>query len=148
VINENGTEILKMPGAGHTLVIPTEDGGRKFLVYIYDFYVIPATTQTQVYTLPDAPLKSENIHGSAYRLRNPYPNPASGMINIPVSLPPGINKGYLQIYNVSGQLIDLREIKNTDESIIIPGGSLLPGNYIYNISGDGHKSESIAVTIQ
>lgn len=148
VINENGQEILKIPGAGHTLVIPTQDAGRKFLVYIYDFYVIPATTQTQVYSLPSTPLKSEAIHGSAYRLRNPYPNPASGMINIPVSLPPGVNKGYLQIYNISGQLIDLREINKTDESILIPGGALLPGSYIYNISGKGRKSESKKITVQ
>ncbi len=148
VINENGTEILKIPDAGHTLVIPTQDTERKFLVYIYDFYVIPATTQTQVYSLPSIPLKSETVYGSAYRLRNPYPNPASGMINIPVSLPPGVNKGYLQIYNISGQLIDLREIKKTDESILIPGGSLLPGSYIYNISGKSQKSESKKVIVK
>ena len=148
VINENGTEILKIPGAGHTQVSSTQDGSRKFLVYIYDFYVIPATTQTQVYSLPGVPLKSETVQGSAYRLRNPYPNPASGMINIPVNLPQGVNKGYLQIYNISGQLIDLREIKKSDESILIPGGSLLPGSYIYNISGKGQKSESKKITIQ
>lgn len=148
VINENGQEILKVPGAGHTLFIPVQDGSRKFLVYIYDFYVIPATTQTQVYSLPTAPLKSETIQGSAYRLRNPYPNPASGMINIPVSLPEGVNKGYLQIFNVSGQLIDLKEIKKSDKSILIPGGSLLPGSYVYNISGQGLKSESKKITVQ
>lgn len=147
VINENGTEILNIPGAGHTQVTLTQDGSRKFLVYIYDFYVIPATTHTQVYSLPGAPLKSETIQGSAYRLQNPYPNPASGMINIPVNLPQGVNKGYLQIYNISGQLIDLREIKKSDESILIPGGSLLPGSYIYNISGKGQKSESKKITI-
>ena len=148
VINENGLEILKIPGAGHTMVVATLDAGRKFLAYIYDFYVIPATTQTQVYSLPNTPLKSESVHGSAYRLRNPYPNPASGMINIPVSLPPGVNKGYLQIFNISGQLIDLREINKTDETILIPGGSLLPGSYIYNISGKSQKSESKSITIQ
>jgi len=47
----------------------------------------------------------------------------------------------------SGQLIDLREIKKSDESILIPGGSLLPGSYIYNISGEGQKSESKRNTI-
>jgi hypothetical protein len=148
VINENGTEILNIPGAGHTLAVTTQDGSRKFMAYIYDFYVIPATTQTQVYSLPNMPLKSGTVYGSAYRLRNPYPNPASGMINIPVSLPPGVNIGYLQIYNISGQLIDLREIKKTDDSILIPGGSLLPGSYIYNISGKGQQSESKKITIQ
>ena len=148
VINENGTEILKVPGAGHTLVLPTQDGGRKFLVYIYDFYVIPATTQTQVYSLPASPLKSEAVYGSAYRLRNPYPNPATGMINIPVQLPPGVNKGYLQIYDVSGQIIDLREINKSDQTILIPGGILLPGNYIYNISGNGQQSESKKITVR
>ena len=148
VINENGTEILKIPGAGHTQVSLTQDGSRKFLVYIYDFYIIPATTQTQVYSLPSTPLKSGIVHGSAFRLRNPYPNPASGMINIPVKLPQGVNKGYLQIYNLSGQLIDLREIKKSDEYILIPGGALLPGSYVYNISGQGQKSESKKITIQ
>lgn len=148
VINENGTEILKIPGAGHTQVSLTQDGSRKFLVYIYDFYIIPATTQTQVYSLPGTPLKSGTVHGSAFRLRNPYPNPASGMINIPVKLPQGVNKGYLQIYNLSGQLIDLREIKRSDEYILIPGGALLPGSYVYNISGQGQKSESKKITIQ
>ena len=81
-------------------------------------------------------------------MKNPYPNPASGMINIPVNLPKGVNKGYLQIYNLSGQLIDLREIKKSDESILIPGGSLLPGSYIYNITGKGHKSESKKIRIE
>ena len=44
--------ILKIPGAGHTEIIETETQGRLLLAYIYDFSVLPATTQTRVYFLP------------------------------------------------------------------------------------------------
>ena len=46
--------LLTFPGAGFTNVVETADQGKKFLVYQYDYSVIPYRTYTHVYGLPES----------------------------------------------------------------------------------------------
>lgn len=134
VINEHGTEILKIPGAGHSEILQTESLGRKWLAYIYDFSVLPATTRTRVYSLPEAATKSDALKSSdTYILENPWPNPSRGLVNIPVHLPPGSPQGELILYNLQGQELYRRAVNPGEETIAFPGGSLIPGAYVYKI---------------
>ena len=148
VINENGIEILKIPGAGHTEILQTENLGKKWLVYIYDISVLPATTQTRVYSLPGSATKSDELKSAdTYGIGNPYPNPSRGLVNIPVHLPPGSPEGELILYNVQGQEL-YRQAVNAERGIIsIPGGSLIPGTYVYKIKHRDLESEGKKITI-
>ena len=151
VINESGVELLKVAGAGHTEIIDTESEGRKFLVYVYDFFQIPATTQTQVYALPDTvkpePLKSGPVH-KRYRLGNPWPNPSSGLVNIPVKLPPDAEAGELILYNIHGQEVMRHPVDGDEELIILPGGILIPGTYLYKLDSGKGPSQGKKITIK
>jgi hypothetical protein len=149
VINENGVEILKIPGAGHTDILETENNGRKFLAYVYDFFQIPTTTQTKVYSLPEVqePLKAGPIRNQ-YRLGNPYPNPSGGMINIPVKLPPDAGAGELILYNMHGQEVMRQEVDGEEEMIILPGGTLIPGTYVYKVQTGKGESKGKKINIE
>ena len=147
IISENGTEILKIPGAGHTEVFETENEGRKLLVYIYDFSVLPATTQTRVYSLPDGPLKSGPVQ-SRRGLENPYPNPSGGIVNIPVKLPPGVEEGELVFYNLYGQEVYRQAVKQEEDLIIMPGGMLIPGIYVYKMQNGEQESQGKKLIIR
>ena len=147
VINENGIELLKVAGAGHTEIMETENNGRKFLVYIYDFSQIPATTRTQVYPLPDEPLKSGSIR-QQHRLGNPWPNPSGGMLNIPVKLPPNVEAGELILYNIHGQEVMRHPVNADEELIVIPGGTLIPGTYVYKLRSGNGESQGKKITIR
>ena len=150
VINESGTEILKVTGAGHTEIMETENMGRKFLVYVYDFFQIPATTMTKVYSLPEPagePLKSGPIQ-NRYRMGNPWPNPSGGMVNIPVKLPPGAEPGDLILYNIHGQEVMRQPVNGEEELIILPGGTLIPGTYVYKLTSGNEESQGKKITIR
>lgn len=147
VINENGVEILKVPGAGYTEILETQDGSRKFLVYVYDFYQIPAITHTQVYSLSEEPLKSGPIQNQ-YKLGNPWPNPSRGMVNIPVQLPPDAEPGELILYNIHGQEVMRQPVDGEQELIILPGGVLIPGIYVYKIQNAKSEFGGKKITIR
>jgi len=147
VINENGVEILKIPGAGHTDILETENTGRKFLVYVYDFFQIPAIVQTKIYSLPEEPLKAGPIRNQ-HRLGNAYPNPSGGMINIPVKLPPDVQAGELILYNIHGQEVMRQEVDGDEELIILPGGTLIPGTYIYKVQTGKGESKGKKISVE
>jgi hypothetical protein len=150
VINENGVELLNIPGAGHTEIFETEENGRKLLVYVYDFYQIPAVTQTMVYSLPDPPddpLKSGPIQHK-HRPGNPWPNPSGGAVNIPVKIPPGEEPGELILYNIHGQEVMRQAINDEQEIIILPGGVLIPGTYVYKLKTGKEESQGKKIMIR
>ena len=147
VINELGTELLKVTGAGHTEILETDDMGKKLLVYVYDFYQIPATTQTRVYSLPEAALKSGPIR-SHQGMGNPWPNPSAGMVHIPVKLPPNSGPGELILYNLHGQELMRQEVNAEEELLILQEGVLIPGTYVYKVASENGESEGKKITIR
>ena len=141
LINENGNVLLSIPGAGFTDVIDTENDGKKFLVYIYDYSVIPYRTQTQVYALPESATKSENHDLSSYLMSDPFPNPSASVIHIPVELPPGVLSGSLELYDARGTRVLTYPVTESMQELVLPTHQLAPGTYVYHLgSGDMRSS--------
>jgi len=147
LINENGTVLLTIPGAGHTNVIETPDHGKKFLVYEYDYSVIPFRTYTHVYGLPGSETKSSEYTISTMSLDNPFPNPASRQVHIPVKLPEGIHSGTLELFDLNGQRIISYPVTETTGNLILPTQQLSPGTYIYHVDSGQWRSEAKKIVI-
>ena len=137
LINENGSVLLSIPGAGYTSVVETESEGNKFLVYIYDYSVIPYRTQTQVYALPEAATKSEEIHSSSYSLGDPFPNPAGQVVHLPVRLPPDVSSGSLELYDIRGNKVLSYPVSGSTRNVVLPSQLLEPGTYMYHVESEG-----------
>ena len=119
------------------------------MAFVYDFYKITATTQTQVYSLPDPntePLKAGPIR-KQYRLGNPWPNPSNGLMNIPVKLPPGEESGELILYNIHGQEVMRQEINGEEEVILLQGGNMIPGTYVFKLKSKNGETQGKKITI-
>lgn len=147
LINENGNVLLSIPGAGYSSVLETENEGGKFLVYIYDYSVIPYRTQTQVYALPEPATKSETWYPSSYLMNDPFPNPAASVIHIPVQLPPGMHSGSLELFDLSGRRVISYPVTASMEQIALPTHQLSPGTYMYHLESGEVRSPSKKIVI-
>lgn len=148
LINENGTVLETFQGAGYTSVVETIENGSKFLVYQYDYSVIPYSTYTHVYSLPQSSTKSAEFSAITPALGNPYPNPAKNLVNIPVELPGDIKSAQLVLFNLSGQKVLTYPVSQSDENILLPARQISPGTYLYSLQTDTWHSESKKVVIQ
>lgn len=149
IINENGTELLKIPGAGYTDVLDAGDDGRKFLVWIYDYSVLPTITHTNVYSFPDSISSTKSLTGNSgeINLGNPFPNPSSGQISIPVSVPYPNTPGILNLYDINGTLVKSLVVSGSDEILTIPPGTLMPGTYMINFNSGMEQSTPKKVVV-
>ena len=148
LVNENGTVLLTIPRAGHTNIIETPDDGKKFLVYEYNYSVIPYRTYTHVYSLPESATKSADYTISAIGLGNAYPNPASQQVSIPVQLPEGIHSGTLELFDVNGQMTMSYPVTGTSGHLTLPAYDLIPGTYIYHLNSGNWRSAAKKIVIQ
>lgn len=148
LINENGNVLETFPGAGFTSVVETIENGKKFLVYEYNYSVIPYKTYTHVYSLPETTTKSAELPAVSLTLGNPYPNPAKQQINIPIELPEGIASAQLVLINLKGQKVLSYPVRDSDENILLPTRQMDPGTYLYTLQSHGWHSESKKVVIQ
>jgi hypothetical protein len=148
LINENGVDLLTLPsGSGFTTVIETPSSGKKFLVYDYDYSVIPYRTSTNVYSLPETGTKS--VTRSLTKLEGPaWPNPASGQVNIPVTLPEGVHSGSLEILDIHGRSILSYPLTNTSGTVVVPTSQLHSGTYLYQVHTGEHTSEVKKIIIR
>lgn len=135
LINENGSEVISIPqGVGYTSVIEMQTG-KKFLVYEYDYSVIPYQTKTHVFSLPEASTKS--VSSSLTNLQeNAYPNPADKLINIPVSLPEGVNLGSLDLMDMNGRKLMSFPVTGGIRNVILPTSQLQSGTYLYQLNAN------------
>jgi len=136
LINENGVDLLTLPsGAGLSSVIETPGHGKKFLVYNYDYSVIPYQTSTNVYSLPGTSTKSVS-HTLTNIEKLAWPNPADQLVNIPVTLPEGVYSGSLDIVDMNGRKVLSFPITSETGNVILPGGQLSSGTYLYYVTAD------------
>lgn len=148
LINENGVTLLTFPGAGFTDVVESVEHGKKFLVYQYDYSVIPFRTYTHVYALPG---ETEPSAVSALRGFNPgdaYPNPGSQIVNIPAMLPEGERTGSLEIYDMHGRKIRSYPLSGSNTNVQLATGQLASGTYLYKISAGNRVSEARKIVIR
>jgi hypothetical protein len=147
LINENGTILLTVPGAGHTNVIEVPGHGKKFLVYEYNFSVIPYRTYTHVFSLPESTTKSAEYMISTVNLGDAFPNPANEQVNIPVQLPEGIQSGMLELIDLRGQSILSHPVTETTDNLILPTGCFIPGTYLYYVQSGEWRSAAKQIVI-
>ncbi|MFO7669191.1 MAG: T9SS type A sorting domain-containing protein [Bacteroidales bacterium] len=142
LINENGLTLLTFPGAGFTNIIETAEHGKKFLVYQYDYSVIPYRTYTHVYQLPETTGPSLSFTVTGFNPGDPFPNPASQMVTIPVPLPDGVHSGSLEIVDMNGREMLSYPVTESTGNVFLPAGQLASGTYLYHIRTGNLQSEA------
>jgi len=136
VIDEDGIELLAIPGCNFIDVIASGSGATKMLAYVYDYSLILYTVNTLVYSLPGSlPPGGIRTEGEGF-LRNAYPNPAGSMVSIPYQLPDGINSAQILLINGSGQVLRSYKVDRTFHDLIIPTGDLPKGVILYQLKSD------------
>lgn len=73
-------------------------------------------------------------------LAAPIPNPSTNQVKISYSLPLGVKKGTITIYNSNGQLVKTLTVDNTFQYITLDNSELQSGNYFYNLSANGMQT--------
>jgi len=147
LINENGTVLLSWPGAGYTNVIETPGSGRKFLVYEYNYSVIPYRTYTHVYNLPASGVNAAQEWKPSMAAPLPYPNPTEEFVHIPVSLPAGAGSGTLELFDLNGTRLMSYPVSGSESHLLLPVRQLAPGTYLYFLQTGNHRTESQKITI-
>jgi len=148
IVNENGTTLYSMPGAGYSYIYPAENGSKLF-VWVYDFSVFPETVNTLVYSIPGQVYTAmdEDIENLKISQPGAYPNPAYGEINIPYSLPSNVKQAELKLYTMNGTLVKSYTIDHTFNSIQVKTSELPAGLYVYRIDSDGYKSDAYKLLV-
>jgi hypothetical protein len=141
LINENGTIIETWPGAGYTNVIETPGHGKKFLVYEYNYSVIPYRTYTHVYSLPESGINAMQGTVQPRTSPLPYPNPADQLIHIPLLFPSGDSEGTLELFDLKGSLILAYPVTDSEPHVILPTAHLASGTYLYSLRTATTRSE-------
>ena len=135
LINENGVDLLALPsGAGFTELIETVEHGKKFLVYKYDYSVIPYRTSTYVYALPEEEEPAASYDITGFSPGNAYPNPGHEQVNIPVSLPEGVYSGSLEIMDMNGRKILSYPVTASMRHLQLSTRQMPPGTYLYQLN--------------
>lgn len=134
IIDENGNEIASVTGGAAAYIISAGDKLYKLAVYAYDNSSWPGSVKTYLYNIPGQ--STASFHVSAI-LSDPYPNPASGYINLPVSGDSG--ESTLQVFSIRGQLITEKKISG-GSAYRLDTGPLAPGIYSYRFIRQGISS--------
>jgi len=134
VINENGITLASVTGGTYAYVIPAGTDIYKMIIYAYDNSVSPGTVKTHIYSLPNP---SSATHFLSSIQENPWPNPASGSVNLPLQG----ERGTLQVFSLSGQkMIETGVTGNPVYPLNTRGWS--PGIYTYRLVRNGQSSLS------
>lgn len=148
IVNENGTSLYSMPGAGYSNIYPAETGS-KLLMWIYDFSVFPETVNTMVYSIPGKlnTVMTKSPDELKSSLRSAYPNPATSEVTIPYNLPSNVKEAELKLYTMNGILLKSFTVDHTFNSILVKTGELAAGIYVYRIESNTYKSESFKLIV-
>lgn len=148
LINENGVVLNTWPGAGYTQVIETPSHGKKFLVYEYNYSVIPYRTYTHVYNLSGSGVSAAAAADQpALSLAPPYPNPVEGLVHVPVALPGDAVSGTLRICDLGGIPLLSFPVTAADRLIELSVEQLVPGTYLYFVETGQTRSGAGKIVI-
>jgi hypothetical protein len=138
VVNENGLELLTIPGCAYMELQTPGTQGTKMLAYVYDYSIVNWTVNTLVYSLPGVVSANEiAVEGNA-NLNKPYPNPARSMVTIPYQLPNGIETAEILLINGSGNILKSYTVDRTYHELLIETAGLPKGVYMYQLkTGQG-----------
>ncbi len=133
VINENGLELLSVPGAGYLELKSTTSNGTKFLAYVYNYSIYPSTVNTLVYSvpgnIPTGGITEQPIVENGF----PFPNPTHDLVTIPYDLPDGESTASIILMDSSGKHFKSFTVDRTFNSIQIPMRDLPRGLFVYQV---------------
>jgi hypothetical protein len=149
IINENGTELLYIPGCMYLSTHLINQSDTKLLAYVYDFSVSPYAIQTRVYDLPGQ-LTSfiEEPGGSEWLTATAVPNPSNGLISISYSFPDEEEKGEIIIMDLRGSIIRTFMVTKGSGQVTINTSGLPKGNYLFYVKADHYLSRTESLIIQ
>src|SRR6185436_14128010 len=153
VVNENGTVLLDVDSANFTsnsgedpyrgfINLPIFPNGNQTKLYLYK------DTTTIVYNLPGQLPCLECSNGvttglilqqgpvSGSHKSTAYSNPFTNSVKNKYILPENCRHGFVNIYDITGNLIKKKEIDNAYNEIYITGFEIQQGAYFYQIVAD------------
>ena len=77
----------------------------------------------------------------------PFPNPASRQISIPVVLPEGLSSGILELFDMNGERKMHYPVTGSEQQVILPTHGLVPGTYVYHIRGVNFRSAANKIVV-
>jgi hypothetical protein len=137
VVNENGTDLLKVPEGTYYEVIEVA-GNKKLLIWLYDNSTWPYFRGTNIYMLESGNTKNISLKSSV-PYDPAYPNPTSDQIVIPYDLQGKTNRAYIQITSSNGKVIGNYTVDNIFRELLLDVSEFIPGIYQYTITTE--KSE-------
>jgi hypothetical protein len=137
VIDEDGIELLDIPGCSYVNVLAAGSDTYKMMAYVYDYSLINWTVNTLVYALPGTlPSSGVPVEGDI-TLPQPYPNPSHSVFTIPYQLPDGVNTGEILLTDHRGKPIGNYTVDRYSRELTIGIDGLPSGVYYYRLtSGD------------
>lgn len=133
VVSENGQVLLSVPGGAYSFTFTDAANKNKLVVYVYDYSVSSYITATEIYSLPD---KASALKENQSAMLKPYPDPTSGLINLPLS-----NQGHLSsemvITDITGKEYSRIPVSNNATTFQYQASGLPAGNYLYSIRNNG-----------
>ncbi|MFZ4520809.1 MAG: T9SS type A sorting domain-containing protein [Bacteroidales bacterium] len=133
VVNEDGMELLSIPGCAYMEIEKPGTNGTKLLAFVYDYSIVLWTVSTLVYSLPgDLPIGGIPLTCKE-NLKHSYPNPANDMVTIPYMLPDGVKDGEVYLYNGIGLLLGRYPVGSSLHELQIQISDFPRGIYRYQI---------------
>jgi hypothetical protein len=143
VIQENGTELLYIPGCQFLYVHTLFDGDAKMTAYSYDYSVFPYTIQTLVYDLPGQLISySTEEFAPKPDVRNAFPNPSHHFVTIPFDMPASEINGEIHISDATGKVIRTIPVSNQSPEVTIEVSPFPRGTYFYHLQTANHRSQA------
>lgn len=137
VILEDGTILATIDGATSAYIVNTGENESKLLV----FCSTGGNTTTKVYSVPGH-LTGEKTPPMEILPDNPFPNPVSEMIFVPVSLPDGHKEGNIKICNISGITVREFPVQRNEGLKSLNLSDMAPGVYFYQVVSGDYRSET------
>jgi len=135
IIDENGSVLHNFGNAYYASGVFIHIGGQLRFYFIKKMYG-ETSYITEVYSC------SGNYSGIAptepSNMLLPYPNPASSIVNLPYEIPQGTT-AEMRIFNLDGQLVDVKQIGSHFNNIQLNVDNYTPGLYFYEYNGNKGK---------
>jgi hypothetical protein len=136
VVNQDGLELLSIPGCAYLEVFSPGTYSTKMLAWVYDYSIVNYTVNTVVYSLPGNLPTGANTVKSEHNQDKPFPNPTNALVTIPYALPEGVNTAEIQLMNGTGQIIHLYTVDRTFNELQIQTAGMPKGVYLYQLRTD------------
>ena len=149
VINEDGNELLAIPGAEYSEAINSASNGTKYLAYVYDYSVLPYTVNTMVYSVPGQ--LSSDGQDDAGLLAKPspaFPNPCHSSVTIPYTLPKGTTNGEILLIDSNGKTLRTFKLDNAFSDLQLNTTGMPQGLYFYRITAEGQVSSAGKIIVE